>query len=148
MKKIFKIFGWDLGQGFLVTLKYFFRKKVTIQYPEQQRLKPERFRGIPCLLRYPDGKEKCIACKLCEMICPSQAITVEPEITDKGIMYAEKYELDASKCLVCGLCEQSCPVKAIKMTSKLYYPIAGCEDLVFSKERLLELGMFQNGTNC
>jgi NADH-quinone oxidoreductase subunit I len=139
MQKIYKIFGWDLWQGMFVTLKYFFKKKVTIQYPEQKKAKSERFRGIPCLLSHPDGSEKCIACKLCERICPSKAITVEPAINDVGKTYAKKYELDVGKCLVCGLCEQSCPVDAIKMSAKLYYPIAGSKKLIFDKKRLLNM---------
>jgi NADH-quinone oxidoreductase chain I len=130
MKYKIKIFGWDLVRSLLVTVKYFFGKKVTIQYPEQQRLKPARFRGIPCLLTDAAGKEKCIACKLCEKICPSQAISVD----------VKKHELDVGKCLVCGACVEICPVNALKMSSKLYYPIANHADLIFSKKRLLDMG--------
>jgi NADH-quinone oxidoreductase subunit I len=133
MPNIFNKLGWDILKSLLVTISYFFRKKVTLLYPEQQRAKPSRFRGLPGLLRDAEGKEKCIACKLCVTACPSRAITVI------GTNQAEIYELNVGKCLVCGLCEQICPVKAIKMTDKLFYHITKRSELVFSKERLLNM---------
>lgn len=129
MQKIFK--------GLFVTLRHLFGKKVTIQYPKQQKAKSARFRCLPGLLRNENGQEKCVACKLCELVCPAQAITVTEEITDAGKMYAKKYQLDANKCLVCGLCAEACPTKAITMTTKLNRPVADKKDLIFSKESLL-----------
>ena len=103
----------ELVSGMALTMKYFFKKKVTINYPyERQALSP-RFRGELALRRYPNGEERCIACKLCEAVCPAQAITIEAEPRDDASRRTTRYDIDMTKCIYCGLCEEACPVDAI-----------------------------------
>ena len=130
----------ELVSGMVLTLKYFFKKKVTINYPyERQALSP-RFRGEHALRRYPNGEERCIACKLCEAVCPAQAITIEAEPRDDGSRRTTRYDIDMTKCIYCGLCEEACPVDAIVEGPNLEFATETREELLYDKARLLENG--------
>ena len=130
----------ELVTGMALTLKYFFKKKVTINYPyERQALSP-RFRGEHALRRYPNGEERCIACKLCEAVCPAQAITIEAEPRDDGSRRTTRYDIDMTKCIYCGLCEEACPVDAIVEGPNLEFATETREELFYDKARLLENG--------
>ena len=132
---------WELLRGLSVTLRYFFKRKVTIQYPEETVPVSPRFRGLLALRRYPDGEERCIACKLCEAVCPANAITIEagPRASD-GSRRTTKYEIDAFKCINCGFCEEACPVDAIVLTNEMHYSIKERGDNILTKEKLLMIG--------
>lgn len=132
---------WELFQGFAVTLRYYFKRKVTIQYPEESVPVSPRFRGMLALRRYPNGEERCIACKLCEAVCPANAITIEagPRAVD-GSRRTTKYEVDAFKCINCGFCEEACPVDSIVLTNEMHYHIAKRGDNILTKEKLLMIG--------
>jgi len=130
----------ELVSGMALTLKYFFKKKVTINYPyERQALSP-RFRGEHALRRYPNGEERCIACKLCEAVCPAQAITIEAEPRDDGSRRTTRYDIDMTKCIYCGLCEEACPVDAIVEGPNLEFATETREELFYNKAKLLENG--------
>ncbi len=130
----------ELVGGMALTLKYFFKKKVTINYPyERQALSP-RFRGEHALRRYPNGEERCIACKLCEAVCPAQAITIEAEAREDGSRRTTRYDIDMTKCIYCGLCEEACPVDAIVEGPNLEFATETREELLYDKARLLENG--------
>jgi len=126
-----------LLKGLALTLKTFFRRPVTVQYPDEKRPVPERFRGRPVLLAREDGMPRCVACGLCEKICPSLCITVAAETGPDGIRALAGYTLDLNRCAFCGLCVEACPVEAIAMGSE--YELAACsrEPLVYTTERLL-----------
>src|ERR1700690_3414121 len=109
----------ELFQGLYVTGRSFFAKKTTIQYPEEETPISPRFRGMLALRRYPNGEERCIACKLCEAVCPAAAITIEAEKREDGSRRTTKYEIDAFKCINCGFCEEACPVDSIVLTSEM-----------------------------
>jgi NADH-quinone oxidoreductase subunit I len=141
-KRIIKTFMlWELFQGLAVTLHYYVKPKVTIQYPEEEVPISPRFRGMLALRRYPNGEERCIACKLCEAVCPAAAITIEagPRESD-GSRRTTKYEIDAFKCINCGFCEEACPVDSIVLTSEMHYHIAKRGDNILTKEKLLMIG--------
>src|ERR1051326_4564345 len=104
---------WDLLLGLKVTGRYFFKRKVTIQYPEEKTPVSPRFRGIHALRRYANGEERCIACKLCEAVCPALAITIEAEPREGGSRRTTRYDIDMKKCIYCGFCQEACPVDAI-----------------------------------
>ena len=130
----------ELVGGMALTLKYFFKKKVTINYPyERQALSP-RFRGEHALRRYPNGEERCIACKLCEAVCPAQAITIEAEAREDGSRRTTRYDIDMTKCIYCGLCEEACPVDAIVEGPNLEFATETREELLYDKAKLLENG--------
>jgi len=130
----------ELVGGMALTLKYFFKRKVTINYPyERQALSP-RFRGEHALRRYPNGEERCIACKLCEAVCPAQAITIEAEPRDDGSRRTTRYDIDMTKCIYCGLCEEACPVDAIVEGPNLAFATETREELLYDKAKLLENG--------
>ncbi len=130
----------ELVGGMALTMKYFFKKKVTINYPyERQALSP-RFRGEHALRRYPNGEERCIACKLCEAICPAQAITIEAEPREDGSRRTTRYDIDMTKCIYCGLCEEACPVDAIVEGPNLEYATETREELLYDKAKLMENG--------
>ncbi len=130
----------DVAKGMALTFSYIFRPKVTLNYPyEKGRISP-RFRGVHALRRYPNGEERCIACKLCEAICPAQAITIESEPRADGSRRTTRYDIDLSKCIFCGLCQEACPVDAIVETPNLECPTASRRDLIYDKERLLANG--------
>lgn len=132
---------WELFQGLGVTGRNFFLRKVTIQYPEEETPISPRFRGLLALRRYPNGEERCIACKLCEAVCPACAITIEagPRESD-GSRRTTKYEIDNFKCIKCGFCEEACPVDSIVLTSEMHYHISQRGDNIMTKEKLLMIG--------
>ena len=108
----------EIVSGMALTLKYFFKKKVTLNYPYERGPLGPRFKGEHALRRYPNGEERCIACKLCEAVCPAQAITIEAEPREDGSRRTTRYDIDMTKCIYCGLCEEACPVDAIKGEKK------------------------------
>ena len=132
---------WELLKGLSVTLRYFFTKKVTIQYPEEEVPSSFRFRGMLALRRYPNGEERCIACKLCEAVCPACAITIEagPRQSD-GSRRATLYDIDAFKGINCGFCEEACPVDAVVLTPEMHYSIQNRGENILTKEKLLMIG--------
>ena len=130
----------DLLVGFGVTLRHFFTKKTTVQFPEEHTPISPRFRGALALRRYPNGEERCIACKLCEAVCPAMAITIESEQREDGSRRTSRYDIDLTKCIFCGFCEESCPVDSIVETHILEYHGEKRGDLYFTKEMLLAVG--------
>ena len=128
---------WELLKGLSLTGRRFIDKKVTIQYPEEKTPQSPRFRGLHALRRYPNGEERCIACKLCEAVCPALAITIESEVRDDGTRRTSKYEIDLTKCIFCGFCEESCPVDSIVETRHFEYHGEKRGDLLMTKEKLL-----------
>ena len=130
----------ELVGGMALTLKYFFKKKVTINYPYERQAISPRFRGEHALRRYPNGEERCIACKLCEAVCPAQAITIEAEAREDGSRRTTRYDIDMTKCIYCGLCEEACPVDAIVEGPNLEFATETREELLYDKARLLENG--------
>jgi NADH-quinone oxidoreductase chain I len=140
LKKLKYIFLADIIGGLILTLKYFFKPKVTLNYPfEKGHLSP-RFRGEHALRRYPDGEERCIACKLCEAICPAQAITIVSEAREDGTRRTVRYDIDMTKCIYCGLCQEACPVDAIVQGPNYEFSTYTREELIYTKEKLLENG--------
>lgn len=131
---------WDLLVGMRITNRYFWRKKFTIQYPEEKTPTSPRFRGIHALRRYPNGEERCIACKLCEAVCPALAITIDSEPREDGTRRTTKYEIDLFKCIYCGLCEESCPVDSIVLTNMSDYHFENRGENILTKEKLLAIG--------
>src|ERR1700733_2777092 len=137
----FKRFSlWELFQGLRLTGSYFFAKKVTVQYPEEETPLSPRFRGMLALRRYPNGEERCIACKLCEAVCPALAITIESEPRADGTRRTTLYEVDAFKCIYCGFCEESCPVDSIVVTPEMHYCFEHRGENILYKEKLLAIG--------
>ncbi len=131
---------YDLLVGLRLTGKYFFKKKVTVQFPEETTPISPRFRGLLALRRYPNGEERCIACKLCEAVCPALAITIESEPRDDGSRRTTRYDIDMFKCINCGLCEESCPVDSIVVTPIHHYHISERGQNIMTKEKLLAIG--------
>ncbi|KTD34769.1 NADH dehydrogenase subunit I [Legionella moravica] len=131
---------WELLSGLKLTGKYFFKKKTTIQFPEEFTPISPRFRGVLALRRYPNGEERCIACKLCEAVCPALAITIESEQREDGSRRTTRYDIDMFKCINCGLCEESCPVDSIVVTPVHHYHISERGQNIMTKEKLLALG--------
>jgi NADH-quinone oxidoreductase subunit I len=123
-----------------VTAKELVNTKITVQFPEERTPISPRFRGIHALRRYPNGEERCIACKLCEAVCPANAITIESEMRDDGTRRTTQYDIDLFKCIYCGFCEEACPVDAIVETQIFDYAFESREGSVLTKERLLEIG--------
>jgi len=130
----------ELLKGMNLTGRYFFRKKFTVQYPEERAPMSPRFRGKHAQRRYPNGEERCIACKLCEVVCPAQAITIEAEERDDGSRRTTRYDIDLAKCIFCGFCEEACPVDAIVETRVYEYLAESREELLMTKEQLLAMG--------
>ncbi|MFT4058814.1 MAG: NADH-quinone oxidoreductase subunit NuoI [Legionella sp.] len=130
----------DLLTGLKLTGKYFFKKKITVQFPEEHTPISPRFRGLLALRRYPNGEERCIACKLCEAVCPALAITIESEPREDGSRRTTRYDIDMFKCINCGLCEESCPVDSIVVTPIHHYHISERGQNIMTKEKLLALG--------
>ena len=141
MKEIFNsLLLKELLKGMAVTGKYFFARKITVQYPEEKTPQSFRFRGLHALRRYPNGEERCIACKLCEAICPAMAITIEAEPRDDGSRRTTRYDIDLTKCIFCGFCEEACPVDAVVETRVFEYHGEKRGDLYYTKQMLLANG--------
>jgi len=148
MKKFFKkikislkqLFLLEIIDGLLLTLKYFFKKKVTLNYPFEKGALSPRFRGEHALRRYESGEERCIACKLCEAICPAQAIIIEAEPRDDGSRRTTRYDIDMTKCIYCGYCQESCPVDAIVEGPNFEFATETREELIYNKSKLLDNG--------
>ena len=130
----------EMLAGMGVTLKNLFARKITVQYPEEKTPMSPRFRGLHALRRYPNGEERCIACKLCEAVCPAKAITIESEVRDDGSRRTTRYDIDLTTCIFCGFCEESCPVDSIVETNIHEYHGEKRGDLYFTKEMLLAVG--------
>ena len=130
----------ELLKGMRLTGRHLFVRKVTIRYPEEKTPQSPRFRGHHALRRYPNGEERCIACKLCEAVCPAVAITIESEQRDDGTRRTTRYDIDLTKCIFCGFCEESCPVDSIVETRHYEYHGEKRGDLLMTKEKLLAMG--------
>ena len=130
----------ELDGGNLLTFTYMFKPKVTVNYPYEKGPLSPRFRGEHALRRYANGEERCIACKLCEAICPAQAITIEAEPRDDGSRRTTRYDIDMVKCIYCGFCQEACPVDAIVEGPNFEFATETREELYFSKEKLLANG--------
>ena len=130
----------ELLKGMRLTGRHFLSKNVTVQYPEEKTPLSPRFRGLHALRRYENGEERCIACKLCEAICPALAIQIESDVREDGSRRTTRYDIDLTKCIFCGFCEESCPVDSIVETHVLEYHGEKRGDLYFTKEMLLAVG--------
>jgi NADH-quinone oxidoreductase subunit I len=130
----------ELLKGFSVTGRYLFKRKFTVQYPDERAPISPRFRGLHALRRYPNGEERCIACKLCEAVCPALAITIESEQRADGTRRTTRYDIDLTKCIFCGFCEEACPVDSIVETHIMDYHGESRGDLYYTKEQLLAVG--------
>jgi len=130
----------ELFRGLMLTGKYLFKKKITVEYPEERTPLSPRFRGLHALRRYDNGEERCIACKLCEVICPALAITIESEERQDGSRRTTRYDIDLTKCIFCGFCQEACPVDAIVETQIFEYASENRAELYYTKEMLLNVG--------
>ena len=130
----------ELFKGLALTGRYVFARKITVQFPEEKTPLSPRFRGLHALRRYPNGEERCIACKLCEAVCPALAISIESEEREDGSRRTTRYDIDLTKCIFCGFCEESCPVDSIVETNILEYHGEKRGDLYYTKEMLLAIG--------
>ena len=130
----------EFVSGFILAMKYFFKPKATINYPFEMNHRGPRFRGEHALRRYPNGEERCIACKLCEAVCPALAITIESEPREDGSRRTTRYDIDMVKCIYCGLCQEACPVDAIVEGPNLEFATETREELLYDKAKLLANG--------
>ena len=141
LNRIFKIiFLSEFVKAIIIAIREIFRKKKTLNYPFEKGKISSRFRGEHALRRYPNGEERCIACKLCEAVCPAQAITIESEERSDGSRKTTRYDIDMLKCIYCGLCEESCPVDAIVQGPNFEFATETREELYYNKEKLLDNG--------
>jgi NADH-quinone oxidoreductase subunit I len=141
IKEIFRsLMLLELLKGMSLTGRYLFARKITVQYPEERTPMSGRFRGLHALRRYPNGEERCIACKLCEAVCPAMAITIESEQRNDGSRRTTRYDIDLTKCIFCGFCEESCPVDSIVETRVFDYHGEKKGDLLYTKSMLLAVG--------
>ena len=131
---------FELVKGLMVTGRHLFVRKFTIQYPEERTPISPRFRGLHALRRYPNGEERCIACKLCEAVCPAAAITIESAMRADGTRRTTRYDIDLFKCIYCGFCEESCPVDSIVETNIFEFHFENRGEHVIHKEELLAIG--------
>jgi len=131
---------WELLSGMALTFSYMFKKPVTVNYPYEKGPLSPRFRGEHALRRYANGEERCIACKLCEAVCPALAITIEAEPRDDGSRRTTRYDIDMTKCIYCGLCQEACPVDAIVEGPNFEFATETREELFYNKEKLLSNG--------
>jgi NADH-quinone oxidoreductase subunit I len=130
----------ELVKGLGLTGRHMFKRKITVMYPEEKTPKSPRFRGLHALRRYPNGEERCIACKLCEAVCPALAITIESDQRDDGTRRTTRYDIDLVKCIYCGFCEESCPVDSIVETDLHEFHFETREETVYTKPMLLAIG--------
>jgi len=130
----------ELVLGLMLTGKYLFKKKITIEYPEERTPLSPRFRGLHALRRYENGEERCIACKLCEVVCPALAIIIESEERADKTRRTTRYDIDMTKCIFCGLCQEACPVDAIVETQVFEYASETRAELYYTKDMLLQVG--------
>jgi NADH-quinone oxidoreductase subunit I len=130
----------ELRKGLALTGRHLFKRKITVMYPEEKTPKSPRFRGLHALRRYPNGEERCIACKLCEAVCPALAITIESEQRADGTRRTTRYDIDLVKCIYCGFCEESCPVDSIVETDIHEWHFESREETVYTKAMLLAIG--------
>ena len=130
----------ELVKGLGLTGRHLFKRKVTVMYPEEKTPRSVRFRGLHALRRYPNGEERCIACKLCEAVCPALAITIESEQRDDGTRRTTRYDIDLVKCIYCGFCEESCPVDSIVETDNHEWHFESRDETVYTKPMLLAIG--------
>jgi NADH-quinone oxidoreductase subunit I len=130
----------ELVKGMALTGKFLFSRKITVQFPEEKTPQSPRFRGLHAQRRYPNGEERCIACKLCEAVCPAMAIKIESEQREDGTRRTTVYDIDLTKCIFCGFCEEACPVDAIVETRILEYHGEKKGDLYYTKDMLLAVG--------
>ncbi|MCP5421069.1 MAG: NADH-quinone oxidoreductase subunit NuoI [Gammaproteobacteria bacterium] len=131
---------WELLLGLRLTGRHLFARKVTIQFPEERTPQSPRFRGLHALRRYPNGEERCIACKLCEAVCPALAITIDSEQREDGTRRTTRYDIDLFKCIYCGFCEEACPVDSIVETRVLDFHFENRGEQIMTKEKLLAIG--------
>jgi NADH-quinone oxidoreductase subunit I len=136
--KSFTLF--ELARGLWLTRGYLFARKITVRYPEEKTPQSPRFRGLHALRRYPNGEERCIACKLCEAVCPACAITIESEEREDGTRRTTRYDIDLFKCIFCGFCEEACPVDSIVETRIFEYHFEKRGDHIINKQQLLDIG--------
>ena len=142
-----RIFAWfkglllvELLQGMWLTFKYLFRDKYTLMYPMEKTPQSPRFRGLHALRRYPNGEERCIACKLCEAVCPALAITIDSTRREDGSRRTTRYDIDMTKCIYCGFCQEACPVDAIVEGPNFEFATETREELFYDKAKLLDNG--------
>jgi NADH-quinone oxidoreductase subunit I len=141
VRSLFKTFFLtELLVGMSVTIRQFFAPKVTLNYPEEKAPQSPRFRGLHALRRYPNGQERCIACKLCEAVCPAAAITIESDVGEDGTRRTTRYDIDLFKCIYCGFCEEACPVDAIVETRIHEYHMEARGENIMTKDKLLAIG--------
>jgi NADH-quinone oxidoreductase subunit I len=141
MQSLVKTFAMtELLKGMRLTFKNLFVKKITVQYPEEKTPQSARFRGLHALRRYPNGQERCIACKLCEAVCPALAITIESDVGSDGTRRTTRYDIDLFKCIYCGFCEEACPVDAIVETRIHEYHMESRGENIMTKDKLLAIG--------
>jgi NADH-quinone oxidoreductase subunit I len=140
LARVLQLLPFDLMRGLGVTLRNLFARKVTVQYPEERTPQSPRFRGLHALRRYPNGQERCIACKLCEAVCPAIAITIDSEVARDGTRRTTRYDIDLFKCIYCGFCEEACPVDAIVLTRIQDYHMEIPGENIFTKDKLLAIG--------
>ncbi|MCK5335775.1 MAG: NADH-quinone oxidoreductase subunit NuoI, partial [Gammaproteobacteria bacterium] len=131
---------FEMFKGMMVTGRYLFARKVTVQYPEEKTPMSTRFRGLHAQRRYANGEERCIACKLCEAVCPALAITIDAHTREDGSRRTSRYDIDLFKCIFCGFCEEACPVDAIVETPIFEYHFEKRGEQIMTKEKLLAVG--------
>ena len=130
----------ELVKGLAVTARTFFSNKYTLNYPEEKTPQSPRFRGLHALRRYPNGQERCIACKLCEAVCPAVCITIDSDVSPDGTRRTTRYDIDLFKCIYCGFCEEACPTDAIVMTREIEFHMEARHESIATKEMLLAVG--------